>query len=57
MLATANTYINRWNGLMNLTFGNVTLEVKIFHVGRKPQVDEVSNFDSPNLVDTLEKEK
>ena len=37
---------------MNLTFGNMTLEVNTFHVG-KPQV---STFDQPTFVDTLEKE-
>ena len=37
-LATANANINCRNGLMNLTFGNMTLEVKIFHVRGKSQV-------------------
>ena len=35
-LATANANINCRNELMNLTFGNMTLEVNIFHVGGKP---------------------
>ena len=56
-LATANANINFRNGLMNLTFGNMTLEVNIFHVGGKSQVEEVSNCDTPTLVDTLEKEE
>ena len=56
-LTTANVNINYRNGLMNLTFGNMTLEVNIFHVGRKPQVEEVSNCDSSTLVDTFEKDE
>ena len=56
-LATVNANINCKNGLMNLTFENMTLDVNIFHVGGKPQVEEVSNCDIPTFVDTLEKEK
>ena len=41
---------------MNLTFGNMTLEVNIFHVG-KPQVEEVSTCDQPVFVDTIEKKE
>ena len=33
-LVTANANINCRNSLMNLTFGNMTLEVNIFHVGK-----------------------
>ena len=55
-LATANANINCRNGLMNLTFGNITLEVNIFHIG-KPQVEEVSTCDQPIFVDTIEKEE
>ncbi|KAL5565351.1 hypothetical protein UlMin_028515 [Ulmus minor] len=57
LLATANVNINCKNGLINLTFGNMTLEVNIFHVGGKPQVEDVSNCEVPTLVDTLEKEE
>ena len=42
---------------MNLTFRNMTLEVNIFHVGRKLQVEEISDCDCPTLVDTLEKDE
>ncbi|KAL5564894.1 hypothetical protein UlMin_028058 [Ulmus minor] len=55
-LATANANIDCRNGLMNLTFGNMTLEVNIFYVG-KPQVEEVSTCDQPVFVDTIEKEE
>ena len=30
-LATSNAIINCWNGVMQLTFGNMTLELNIFH--------------------------
>ena len=36
-LATTNAIMNCRNGLMNLSFGNMTLEVNIFHVGNKPR--------------------
>ncbi|GKU89562.1 hypothetical protein SLEP1_g3688 [Rubroshorea leprosula] len=38
--ATANALINCRNGLMKLSFGNMTLEVNIFHVGKQPQEDD-----------------
>ncbi|KAL5573830.1 hypothetical protein UlMin_023427 [Ulmus minor] len=56
-LATANANINCRNSLMNLTFGNMTLVVNIFHVGGKPQVEEVSNCEILTFVDTLENEE
>ena len=31
-LATSNAIINCWKGVMQLTFGNMTLELKIFHL-------------------------
>ncbi|GKV31622.1 hypothetical protein SLEP1_g40296 [Rubroshorea leprosula] len=39
-LAIANALINCRNGLMKLSFGNMTLEVNIFHVGKQPQEDD-----------------
>ena len=56
-LATANANINCRSDFMNLTFGNMTIEVKKFHVGGTPQVEEVSNCEVPTLVDTLEEEE
>lgn len=56
-LATANANINCRNGLMNLTFGNMTLEINIFHVGDRPQVEEVNNCEVRILVDTLEEKE
>ena len=34
-LATSNAIINCWNGVMQLTFGNMTLELNIFHLSNK----------------------
>ena len=34
-LATSNVIINCRNGVMQLTFGNMTLELNIFHLGSK----------------------
>ncbi|GKV12081.1 hypothetical protein SLEP1_g23281 [Rubroshorea leprosula] len=39
-LATANALINCRNGLMKLSFGNMTLEVNIFHVGKQLHDDD-----------------
>ena len=41
-LATSNAIINCWNGVMQLTFGNMTLKLNIFHLSNKdkPVEDE-----------------
>ena len=46
-LATSNAIINCRNGVMQLTFGNMTLELNIFHLSnkRKPAEDEGSKSD------------
>ena len=36
----ANALINCNNGLMKLSFWNMTLEVNIFHVGKQPQEED-----------------
>jgi len=35
-LATANAFINCRNGMMRLSFGNMTLELNIFNLQRQP---------------------
>ena len=35
LLATSNALINCWNGVMQLTFGNMTLELNIFHLSKR----------------------
>ena len=52
-LATANTNINCRNVLMTLSFGNMTLEVNIFHDGKQPRVEKENKCDSTNLINTL----
>ena len=42
-LATANAIINCRNGVMQLTFGNMTLELNIFHLNNKPNLLETEN--------------
>ena len=46
-LATSNAIINCRNGVMQLTFGNMTLELNIFHLSNKhkPAEDERQEFD------------
>ena len=39
-LATANAIINCRNGIMQLTFGNMTLELNIFHLNNKYELLE-----------------
>ena len=39
-LATANAIINCWNGIMQLTFGNMTLELNIFHLSNRDKPAE-----------------
>ena len=42
-LATANAIINCRNGVMQLTFGNMTLELNIFHLNNKNKLGETEN--------------
>ena len=50
-LATANALINCRNGLMKIYFGNMTLEVNVFHIAKQPRDDDecYQTF----LIDTL----
>ena len=41
--ATANAIINCRNGVMQLTFGNMTLELNIFHLNNKHKLGETEN--------------
>ena len=42
-LATANAIINCRNGIMQLTFGHMTLELNIFHLNDNPKLLETEN--------------
>ena len=42
-MATANAIINCRNGIMQLTFGDMTLELNIFHLNNNPKLLETEN--------------
>ena len=42
-LATTNAIINCQNGVMQLTFANMTLELNIFHLNHKHKIEETEN--------------
>ena len=48
-LATANAIINCQNGVMQLTFGNMTLELNIFHLSHKHKPVEGDNEESDEV--------
>ena len=49
-LATANAIINCRNGVMQLTFGSMTLELNIFHLNNKQNLLEIENQISDEVV-------
>ena len=49
-LATANAIINCRNGVMQLTFGNMTLELNIFHLNDNPNLFETENHITDEVV-------
>ena len=49
-LATANAIINFRNGIMQLTFGNMTLELNIFHLNNKQTLFETENHITDEVV-------
>ena len=48
-LATSNAIINCRNGLIQLTFGNMTLELNIFHLGNKHKSAEEHEQESDEV--------
>ena len=56
-LATSNAIINCRNGVMQLTFGNMTLELNIFHLGKRHMHSEEDNFEEVCLIDTILEEQ
>ena len=57
-LATSNAIINCRNGVMQLTFGNMTLDLNIFHPCKRhlhPEEDE--GFEEVCLINTLVEEQ
>ncbi|XP_074342937.1 uncharacterized protein LOC141680673 [Apium graveolens] len=51
-LATSNALINCRNGLMKITFGNMTIDLNIFHVGNQPN-DYFDQHMEINLIDKI----
>ena len=49
-LATSNAIINCWNGVMQLTFGNMTLQLNIFHLCSKHKSMEEQELDEVCLI-------
>ena len=52
-LATANAIINCRNGVMQLTFGNMTLELNIFQLNNKQKLLETENQISDEVVQLI----
>ena len=56
-LATSNAIINCRNGVMQLTFGNMTLELNIFHLGKRHMHSEEDDFEEVCILDTILEEQ
>ena len=56
-LATSNAVINCRNGVMQLTFGNMTLELNIFHLGKRHMHPERDDFEEVCILDTIMEEQ
>ena len=56
-LATSNAIINCRNGIMQLTFGNMTLELNIFHLGKRHMHSEEDDFEEVYILDTILEEQ
>ena len=55
-LATSNAIINCRNGVMQLTFGNMTLELNIFHLSKKHMQPVEDGSEEVCIIDTILKE-
>ena len=55
-LVIANALINCRNGVMQLTFGNMTLELNIFHLCKRHPNEDEDEQEEVCLIDTLIKE-
>ena len=51
--ATSNAIINYRNGVMQLTFGNMTLELNIFHLSKKHMQPEEDVSEEACIIDTV----
>ena len=53
-LATADALINYMNGLMNLSFGNITLELNVFNMCKQPNEANENEDDTDEQKELLE---
>ena len=56
-LATSNAIINCRNGIMQLTFGNMTLELNIFHLGKRHMHSEGDDLEEVCILETILEEQ
>ena len=56
-LATSNAIINCRNGVMQLTFGNMTLELNIFHLSKKHMLPVEDSLEEVCIIDTILEEQ
>ena len=56
-LATSNAIINCRNGVMQLTFGNMTLELNIFHLGKRHMHSEGGDFEEVCILEAILEEQ
>ena len=56
-LATSNAIINCRNGVMQLTFGNMTLELNIFHLSKRHMQPEEDVSEEACIIDTILEEQ
>ena len=57
LFATSNEIINFRNGVMQLTFGNMTLELNIFHLSKKNMQPAEEGPEEICKIDTILKEQ
>ena len=56
-LATSNAIINCRNGVMQLTFGNMTLELNIFHLNKRHMQPVEDDCEEVCIIDTILEEQ
>ena len=56
-LATSNAIINCRNGVMQLTFGNMTLELNIFHLSKRHMHSEEGDCEEVYIIDAILEEQ
>ena len=56
-LATSIAIINFQNGVMQLTFGNMTLELNIFHLSKKHMQPVEDDYEEVCIIDTIPEEE